>query len=273
MDKTHNNRWRWIVAAACILLVLIILNAYGNANIKVTRYSLKTEKTGSKLRIAQISDFHNDKKLGNKLIDTIKKQNPDLIALTGDFIDSDKTDIPYALSTVKKLTGIAPVYFVTGNHEIALSLCREFKQNLEKTGVKVLEGGKVEISKDVFLYGIDDPLASWDYDADAEGNMEYILRPIAVDKSKYNILLSHRPEAFPAYFRFDLVLTGHAHGGQFRIPFIGGIIAPGQGLFPKYDAGMYRKENTTMIVSRGIGNSMIPIRINNRPELVVVDIA
>ena len=266
------------MAVACVLLVLIVLNTYGNDHVKVTRYSLKTEKTRTKMRIAQISDFHNDKKLGNKLIDATKKQNPDLIALTGDFIDSDKTDIPYALSTAKKLTGIAPVYFVTGNHETALSSCREFKQELEKTGVKVLEGGEVELSRRISVYGIDDPLASWDYDADAEGNMEYILRSIAVDKSKYNILLSHRPEAFPAYVsrdqdhRFDLVLTGHAHGGQFRIPFIGGIIAPGQGLFPKYDAGMYKKGNTTMIVSRGIGNSMIPLRINNRPELIIVDI-
>lgn len=250
----------------------MILNAYGNAHIEVARYSLKTEKTGSKLKIVQISDFHNDKKLGKKLIRATKEQNPDIIALTGDFIDSDKTDILYALSTAKKLTEIAPVYFVTGNHEIALSSCREFKRELEKAGVKVLEGEKVKVRKNIFLYGIDDPLADRDADADAEANMEHILRPLTIDKTKYNVLLSHRPEAFPAYSRFDLILAGHAHGGQFRLPFIGGIIAPDQGFFPKYDAGEYKEGTAAMIVSRGIGNSMIPVRINNRPELVVVDV-
>ena len=91
---------------------------------------------------------------------------------------------------------------------------------------------------------------------------------------EYCILLSHRPELFEEYVseEVDLVLSGHAHGGQFRVPFIGGIIAPNQGLFPKYDAGKYSKNHTTMIVSRGIGNSIIPVRINNRPEIVIVEL-
>ena len=89
---------------------------------------------------------------------------------------------------------------------------------------------------------------------------------------KYFILLSHRPETFEAYVMedIDLVLSGHAHGGQFRLPFRGGVVAPNHGLFPKYDAGIYTKNNTTMIVSRGVGNSIIPVRFNNRPEIVVV---
>lgn len=90
----------------------------------------------------------------------------------------------------------------------------------------------------------------------------------------YCILLSHRPEAFEVYAgeNIDLVLSGHAHGGQFRLPFIGGMVAPNQGLFPKYDAGVYTQGNTTMVVSRGIGNSIIPIRFNNRPEIVSVEL-
>jgi predicted MPP superfamily phosphohydrolase len=91
----------------------------------------------------------------------------------------------------------------------------------------------------------------------------------------YTILLSHRPELFELYVesKADLVFSGHAHGGQFRIPFVGGLIAPNQGLFPKYDAGIYEEGNTTMVVSRGIGNSIVPFRINNRPEIVLAELA
>ena len=90
----------------------------------------------------------------------------------------------------------------------------------------------------------------------------------------FTILLSHRPECFNVYQNknIDLVLSGHAHGGQFRLPFLGGVIAPNQGLFPKYDAGIYTENGTTMIVSRGIGNSIIPVRINNRPEIVIIEL-
>ena len=95
---------------------------------------------------------------------------------------------------------------------------------------------------------------------------------VELDNTKYNILLSHRPELFDTYVekKINLILTGHAHGGQIRIPFIGGIVAPNQGFFPKYTSGVIEKNKTTMVVSRGIGNSIIPLRINNRPELVVI---
>jgi predicted MPP superfamily phosphohydrolase len=94
------------------------------------------------------------------------------------------------------------------------------------------------------------------------------------EEDKYSILLSHRPELFHIYVdnNIDLVLSGHAHGGQFRIPFIGGIVAPNQGLFPKYDAGLFGEKETNMIVSRGIGNSIIPFRFNNPPEIIIIEL-
>ena len=100
------------------------------------------------------------------------------------------------------------------------------------------------------------------------------LDELADDQAGYTILLSHRPELFDTYVsgEIDLVLSGHAHGGQFRLPFIGGLYAPGQGFFPKYDAGMYSKETTSMVVSRGLGNSIIPLRFNNRPEIVLIEL-
>ena len=100
------------------------------------------------------------------------------------------------------------------------------------------------------------------------------LNTLMEQETAYAILLSHRPELFETYAAcgVDLVLSGHAHGGQFRLPFIGGLIAPNQGLFPKYDAGLFTDGNTNMIVSRGIGNSIIPIRFNNRPEIVLLEL-
>ena len=96
----------------------------------------------------------------------------------------------------------------------------------------------------------------------------------AVQNGNFTILLSHRPELFEVYAdnKMDLVLSGHAHGGQFRLPFVGGLVAPNQGLFPKYDAGLYTEENTNMIVSRGIGNSILPFRFNNRPEVILIEL-
>ena len=163
-----------------------------------------------------------------------------------------------------------------GNHEIALSAVerQKLEQGLRKTGILILKGSEIRLNQNIIsLYGVDDPLSDWDNDADTAGNMEHTLNQLHINKNKYNILLSHRPEAFNAYSDFDLVLSGHAHGGQFRILLIGGIIAPGQGFFPKYDAGEYKKGRTTMIVSREIGNSIIPVRINNRPELIVINIS
>ena len=105
--------------------------------------------------------------------------------------------------------------------------------------------------------------------------MGSILTELLDEEDGYTILLSHRPELFEVYAEnnIDLIFSGHAHGGQFRIPFVGGLIAPNQGLFPKYDAGIYEEGNTTMVVSRGIGNSIVPFRINNRPEIVLVELA
>ena len=100
------------------------------------------------------------------------------------------------------------------------------------------------------------------------------LKNLIDDESGYTILLSHRPELFETYMDggIDLVFSGHAHGGQFRLPFIGGLVAPNQGMFPKYDAGLYTDGGTSMVVSRGIGNSIIPFRFNNRPEIVLVEL-
>lgn len=249
-----------------------MFTAWQNRHVFITRYSIITNKSTESLRIAQLSDFHNSHGLGNETLKKTEAEEPDIIVLTGDFVDGSRTDTAYALSIAKKLTAIAPTYFITGNHEARISDYIKFERSLKDTGVVVLRNDFVDISESTRLTGIDDPLFDWDPDVDSTANVAYTLSKLEVNTTKYNILLSHRAEAFSAYKQYDLILTGHAHGGQFRLPFIGGLIAPDQGLFPKYDAGQYKSGEATMIVSRGIGNSLIPVRINNPPEITIIDI-
>ncbi|MBQ2921632.1 MAG: metallophosphoesterase, partial [Tyzzerella sp.] len=127
----------------------------------------------------------------------------------------------------------------------------------------------------ISLLGVNDPSFQTDYlFGDSETVMQSKLQEIINEEDTYTILLSHRPELFEVYTesKVDLVLSGHAHGGQFRLPFVGGLVAPNQGLFPKYDAGLYTEENTNMIVSKGIGNSILPFRFNNRPEVILIEL-
>jgi predicted MPP superfamily phosphohydrolase len=144
-----------------------------------------------------------------------------------------------------------------------------------KAGVVILENQKVQITREgesITLMGIEDPSFKEDYlFGDSESVARQAIEDLKNESDGYTVLLSHRPELFDLYVDtgIDLVFSGHAHGGQFRLPLIGGLVAPNQGLFPKYDAGQFTEDNTTMIVSRGVGNSIIPIRINNRPEIIV----
>ena len=227
----------------------------------------------------QISDFHNtkSKNLTNDVIDEIKEQKPNIIVLTGDLIDSNKTDIEVAINFIKKVNNIAPIYYVSGNHEASISSYTKIKEQLTENKVIILDN-KTEVLKinesEINLIGIDDPRMAYESFVSDSEIIKGELDNAKYDDNKYTILLSHRPELFDTYVEkeLDLVLVGHAHGGQIRIPFIGGIVAPNQGLFPKYTSGIFEKSKTTMVVNRGIGNSILPFRINNRPELVVITI-
>ena len=207
----------------------------------------------------------------------LEAAQPDIIVLTGDLIDSRKTDIGVAGSLAEKAVEIAPTYFVTGNHEARIDGYDELRNNLIAAGVTVLENEAVAIEKDgdeITLLGVNDPSFQTDYlIGDSASVVQSALDGLA-DDEQYTILLSHRPELFETYAdaSVDLVFSGHAHGGQFRIPFLGGVIAPNQGFFPKYDAGLYTQGNTNMVVSRGLGNSLFPFRVNNRPELIIVEL-
>ena len=223
--------------------------------------------------IAHISDLHNATfgKDNEKLLSELKNMSPDIIAVTGDSVDSRRTDIKITADFFEKAIEIAPVYYVTGNHEARITSYPELEAQLKKLGVIYAENELIPIERDgekIILCGVADPYFSADYLTCGEAYIiEHALENLSAPDS-LTILLSHRPEYFDLYAKhgFSLVLSGHAHGGQFRLPFVGGFIAPGQGFFPKFDSGLYEKENTKMIVSRGLGNSIIPLRLFNQPR-------
>lgn len=231
-------------------------------------------------KIVQLSDLHS-KSFGNDqrtLVKKVKKTKPDLIVFTGDLVDSERYDEKPSLILMEKLVQIAPVYFVTGNHEWWSGEFKTFEEKLNNIGVQVMrnEAKEITVGADkIQLIGIDDPAGEfYDQRSTTERNIAIALAGNE-EKVDFQILLSHRPEMFSLYteYEFDLVFSGHAHGGQFRIPFVGGLIAPDQGLFPNYTSGMYNSDNTTMIVNRGLGNSVIPVRLFNRPEVVVLTLS
>ncbi len=261
-------------AAGAALAGLSVYTVHTDLHVCVTHYSTLTDKVSSPLRIVQVSDFHNDRLIGNKMLEKVRSESPDIIVITGDFIDRNRTSIKYALETAASLVKAAPVYYVPGNHESAVSSYGEFRDGLAQMGVIFPDSSPARVGSDILVYGIDDPFFATDDHRKSKAVISNSLSGIAPDSSKYTILLSHRPEAFNAYASsgFDLVFAGHAHGGQFRLPGIGGIFAPGQGLMPEYDAGEFVSGSTTMIVSRGVGKSIMPLRIGNPPEIVVTDI-
>ena len=271
-----------LAVVATILLALIIWTAWGNTALELNRYTISSDRLPEAFdgyRIAHISDLHNTEmgKHNERLLDMLRGAYPDIIAITGDIIDSRNTDIDVALQFTKAAMEIAPCYYVTGNHEARVSEYDELKDGMIELGVVVLEDECIELEQSgetITLLGVNDPSFQTDYlFGDSETVMQSKLQEM-IKEDTYMILLSHRPELFEVYreSKVDLVLSGHAHGGQFRLPFVGGLVAPNQGLFPKYDAGLYTEENTNMIVSKGIGNSILPFRFNNRPEVILIEL-
>lgn len=222
-------------------------------------------------RIVQLSDLHS-KSFGDQqqvLAEKVKAQRPDVLFFTGDLIDLRRGDEENGYTLMEEMMKIAPVYFVTGNHE--WQVFEEKEKRLREMGVNVLRNESVTLQHEgdtINLIGIDDPLITGTAEA-----LQTAWRTME-STDQYTILLSHRPELFPLYADadMDLTFTGHAHGGQIRIPFIGGLFAPGQGFFPDYTAGAHTIDSSTMIVNRGLGNSMAPQRIFNRPEIVVTQL-
>ncbi len=283
MIKKNRTKIILLGVIGIILITLIIWVAWGNKALELNMYNISSNELPKEFdgfRIAQVSDLHNAEmgKDNQKLISMLKDAEPDIIVITGDMIDSRNTNVDIALAFAEKAMQVAPCYYVTGNHESRVNEYDALKEGLNRLGVTVLEDAKTELvvsGEKITIIGVDDPNFKMDYLLNDESAIKSKLNELMSEDDGYTILLSHRPELFEAYVDsdVDVVFSGHAHGGQFRIPFIGGVVAPNQGLFPQYDSGIYTKENTNMIVSRGVGNSIVPFRINNRPEVIVVELS
>ena len=268
----------------CVLGALIALCiAFGgwviwaNTALERTDYTIASARLPAEFegfRIAQIADLHcAEYDEGNqKLLSMLKEAQPDIIVFTGDTFDERHPDKAPTLAFLRACMEIAPCYMVTGNHECAMNRQSYFalEAQIREIGVDVMHDEKVTLTRgdaSITLVGVDDE----NYEGVLHSPEQ--LRELA-GTDGFTILLSHRPEYFWRYAEsgIDLTLSGHAHGGQFRLPLIGGLYAPGQGAFPAYDSGVYTYQNTNMVVSRGIGQSSFPLRFNNRPELVVVEL-
>lgn len=228
-------------------------------------------------RILHLSDLHNAR-FGyhqRKLIKEIQLANPDVIFISGDLIDKRRCkehNIQPALRLIQEAMKVAQVYYVPGNHEATSEVYPYLKECLLSYHVEVLSNQRIEFCRNkesMTLLGIKDPKFYVGRERQVEQNLKSLKE---MSESDFCMLLSHRPELLPLYASHDIKLCfcGHAHGGQIRIPRLGGLYSPNQGIFPKYTCGRYEQGDTTMFVSRGLGNSKAPLRIHNHPHLIVV---
>lgn len=265
-----------LVKLIIFVVALYIFLQVNNKWLVVTEHVYESERVPASFdgyRITQVTDLH-DAIFGEgqeRLIEKVRATNPDAIFITGDLIDSNRYDLDNSLDAVKGFVEMADVYYVLGNHEVATRKMTEIYTALTELGVHVMPNSATMLEQDgeqIIIAGIEDPLMGYT----TQGMLDEALRDMPDDT--LTLLLSHRPERFDTYVdnAIDIVFTGHAHGGQIRLPFIGGLVAPGQGYFPKYTAGTYKSGETTMVVSRGLGNSIVPYRIFNLPEIVVVEL-
>ncbi len=276
LDKFNKK----IFIVIIVLLITVLLLCMFDVRLKTVHYKVLTKKISSPIKIALITDLHSCK-YGNsqkQLISAVEKENPDIILLGGDIFDDKITD-ENAEIFIKNISSKYPCYYVTGNHEYWSNRIDEMLEKLKSYNVKTLDGKTETIrigNQEVSLSGIDDPDAENYTD---KGEVFYSqLEEVKKNKNSdlFTVLLAHRPSYIESYleYNFDLVLSGHAHGGQWRIPFLlNGLVAPDEGWFPKYAGGQYIFDNGQMIVSRGLARESTRVpRIFNRPELVIVEI-
>ena len=265
-----------------LFVVITIVTVWGNVTLSVEKFNIGTNKIAldNGYKIAHVSDYHNTKNklLNEAVVSSLKEEKPDIIVLTGDLVDCRKTDIQKGVDFVSEIIEIAPVYYVTGNHECNVSIDSQSAfdnliEELEALGVNTLRGAGSVITlpdnEKINIFGIDDPYFHCGSASEVKDATASLCSELAIDKNEFNILLAHHPEQLDVYseYNFDLVYSGHAHGGQGRLFGIG-LIAPDQGLFPEYTSGLYKVNRTTLVVSRGVGNSIVPVRIFDRPHLI-----
>lgn len=274
----------FITAIAVFIIGLIVVFLYfQNNKIDQTYYKIKGEDVAKPFRIVHLSDLHS--KPFKKALKITQNLNPDVICITGDYINDKAKNKDKMINYAFELCKIAPVYYITGNHERRLDSFEELMQELKRTGFNVLLNESAHNDElNLTVLGLDENQADFE-DYKARKNGTFVYRDMSkfineLEKSNgFKLLLSHFPENFSAVkemnyskYDFDLQLSGHAHGGQFCLPFIGPVFSPGQGLFPKFAKGSFG-DRPKMIVSRGLGNAEFPFRLFNHPEINIIDVS
>ena len=258
-----------------LIIIYLIFIYIQMLTISTTKYELKNSKILKDYTIVHLSDLHCIKFLDNNksLIKKIKRVNPNIIVVTGD-IAMYKHKIENSLKMLEQLKEIAPIYFISGNHD-HLDINYDFLKNeLINLGINILDDNFIDLKGNINLYGLSDiyDIRNWEEFTNVGNTKEKYLNNCYIDKNKYNILLVHRPYDFDMYSKyFDLVLAGHTHGGQWIFPFLGGFVYPDKGqIFPYYDFGLKENNNSKLIINRGLGGTFKVPRINNRPEIGII---
>lgn len=254
----------WIIfAVIAAVIICIFLIRWDDRRIVRSRYVLETDREG--MRIVHLSDIHSCD-FTDRVIKRVCAENPDLIVVTGDLWDRTKLNIPDMTAFMKRLANICDTVYIPGNHEFHEPQHEQIFQQLAELGVNVLRHRIMDF-KGVSILGMD----VLKYGAFNEAELKRLEK-----RGGYRIAAAHFPQFFEEVYSeydIDLVLCGHAHGGQFRIPFTKiGLYSPGMGIFPKYSEGLHERGGVKMIVSRGIGNSRFPFRLFNPPEMIVIDL-
>lgn len=272
--NTSKSKTKKLIFIFLLITFFLVQNNYISIN-RIIIKDLKKMPKHDTFKIVHLSDLHNKSfYTGQKpLIKKIVKEKPDMIVITGDLIDYKSKQFKPVEDLLKGIEPLAPIYFVNGNHEAHNKNYGQLLKLFDQYHVTIMNDDATmfkDKNMNLRMIGLNDPEFS-----DVPVGYIDLNRRFNLSEKNFNILLSHRPELFSYYAShdIDLVLSGHAHGGQFRIPFLNqGIIAPNQGFFPKYTKGSYHRNDTTMVVSAGLGNSIIPFRIFNLPELVVIEL-
>jgi len=275
----------WLIIIAVVISIISTILSY--FIIDVTEYTVtskKIPKSFNGYKILQLSDLHDASygKNNSKLLKKIREINPDIIVMTGDMISTNSKSFDNFYSLAKEVSKEYITYYIMGNHELRMPKTQQTKilENLKKFGIKILDNKSINIEKNdeyIKLYGFHQPVSTYKNILKGNFDTSFTLKNMEkifpyIDNTNFNILLSHSPFDFDVLEKWgaDLVLSGHVHGGLIRLPFLGGFLSPERSFFPKYDSGEYCIGDSKMIVSRGLGNGTINIRVFNNPEICVI---
>ena len=263
--KTRKPKFYAVPALMVLEIVICCFCLYQNYNLGTTEY-MADLGLGKEITVVQVSDLHNQF-FGpgeSVLLEKIEEASPDIIVVTGDVVDKFHTNYGMALDFFEEAVKTAPVYYVTGNHEAWLEgeKINEMYGKMRDLGVNFLDDSYIDMGEYI-LAGI------------ADESLDYFKAYEPFDDSKPVIMLAHEPQYSPMYkgLGADLVFTGHYHGGQIIIPGVGGVMSPEFEFFPELYEGIHDIDGMKIIISRGLGNSLAPVRINNYPELVIAKVS